>query len=287
MGGSDWPAVRSLEAPDLLAPLIDPRTALAAHEQEVGLACVRVVPVAGAALHLDDRNHQLAGALVGIVAIAVAPDVGAGLGPHLHDVLAQIAATKLDVSEISWRHRIPTVSRPAAPLEITEYVGIPQRFIFFHIQEDKGLEAIPRHLGVGARQDHLEAAWRGMIATAVHDPAAVDTGNPGGADAVVAVGRGLGVRTRGNHQGGDGGREGNRQAVKGGGGSVKRVMVSLRVADCSMERGYSFRGRMARGCSQVFWSCRESLIRLPVEEVGQPEVQDAALQRQHGVGAPP
>ena len=107
--------------------------------------------------------------------------------------------------------------------ELAGIAGRPVRCIFFHIQVDKGLEARPLHVGAGARQDHLEAAWRGMIATAVHDPAAVDTGNPGGADAVVAVGRGLGVHLtcgQGQHKGQQGGSETGCQAVKGGGGAV-------------------------------------------------------------------
>ncbi len=38
VGGSDRPAVRSLDRPVGLARVVDPRAALAAHEQEVGVA---------------------------------------------------------------------------------------------------------------------------------------------------------------------------------------------------------------------------------------------------------
>ena len=58
--------VALLNAADLLSPFVDARTALAAHEQEVGAALMRVlgaVPFWNKGLH-----HQLAGPLVGIVA---------------------------------------------------------------------------------------------------------------------------------------------------------------------------------------------------------------------------
>ncbi len=76
--------VALLNAADLLSPFVDARTALAAHEQEVGAALMRVlgaVPFWNKGLH-----HQLAGALVGIVALAVGPDMGAGPGADLEDV---------------------------------------------------------------------------------------------------------------------------------------------------------------------------------------------------------
>ena len=146
--------------------------------------------------------------------------------PHLHDVLAKIAAIKYDVSETPGHQIIPTVSRPAAPLEIAEHVGTPVRFIFFHIQGDTGLEARPFHVGIGAREDHLEAARHGMIAATVHDPAAVDACNPGGADAVVAVRWRLRLCRRYRQQEErHRGREG-RQSGEGGGGVLCKAFMS-------------------------------------------------------------
>ena len=102
---------------------------------------MRVVAVAGRALHLDDWNHHLAG---------VAPDTGAGLGAHLNDVFSKITAIKYDVSKISGQYIIPTTSTPAAPLKVGELSTAPVRVTFFHIQGDTALEARPLHVGVGA-----------------------------------------------------------------------------------------------------------------------------------------
>ncbi len=111
-------SVALLVAAEQSAALIDPRAALAAHEQEVGAAVFR--PLTRVHWRAEDRDHQLAGALVGIVGIAVAPDVGAGLGPHLDDVVAEHAA-----GEIYFVYRIrvtPSVAAEArsSPLPVVE-----------------------------------------------------------------------------------------------------------------------------------------------------------------------
>ncbi len=88
--------VRLLVAAEKPAPLVDPRAPLAAHEQEVGAASLR--PLTGVYGRAEDRDHQLAGALIDIAGIAVGPDTGAGLGAHLDDVVAEHAAGEIDVS---------------------------------------------------------------------------------------------------------------------------------------------------------------------------------------------
>ncbi len=104
--------------PDLPTPLVDPRTTLAAHKQEVGAAAFR--PLAGVHRRAEDRDHQLARTLINIAGIPVGPDMGAGLGPHLNDVVAQHAA-----GEIHFVCRI-RVAPPAAaerrrpPLPVVE-----------------------------------------------------------------------------------------------------------------------------------------------------------------------
>ena len=40
------------------------------------------------------------------------------------------------------------------------------------------------------------------------------------------------------------------------------------------------------GVVQLCWSGGDGLIRPPLQEIGQPEVHDEGLERQHGVGAP-
>ncbi len=88
--------VRLLVAAEKPAPLVDPCAALAAHEQEVGAAGFR--PLTGVYGRAEDRYHQLAGALIGIVGIAVGPDVGTGLGADFNDVVAEHAAGEIYVS---------------------------------------------------------------------------------------------------------------------------------------------------------------------------------------------
>ena len=41
-----------------------------------------------------------------------------------------------------------------------------------------------------------------------------------------------------------------------------------------------------QGVVQLCWSGGDGLIRPPLQEIGQPEVHDEGLERQHGVGAP-
>ncbi len=81
--------VRLLVAAEKPAPGSDPCATLATHEQEVGTACRCIPTPTGRRDHL---HHQLAGALIGIVGIAVAPDMGTALGAHFDDVLAKRTA---------------------------------------------------------------------------------------------------------------------------------------------------------------------------------------------------
>ncbi len=82
-----------LDAAVGLAPLVDPCAALAAGEQEVGRASFRpLIVVLGRA---ENRDHQLAGALIGIAGVAVGPDMGPSLGAHFDDVLAKHTAGEI------------------------------------------------------------------------------------------------------------------------------------------------------------------------------------------------
>ncbi len=118
VGGSDRPAVRSLVAAEQSAALIDPRAALAAHEQEVGAAGFR--PLTRVHWRAEDRDHQLAGALIGISGIAVGPDVGPGLGAHLDDVVAEHAAREIDVSRPVRISPLAAADRRSPPLPVGE-----------------------------------------------------------------------------------------------------------------------------------------------------------------------
>ncbi len=97
--------LRPFREPSGRAP--DPRATLAAHEEEVDpvalVGCVS--PVSGRAPRIENRNHDIT---------RPAPDAGPGLGAHLDDVLAEGAASKLEV--IARRQIIPAASTPAAPL---------------------------------------------------------------------------------------------------------------------------------------------------------------------------
>ncbi len=65
----------------------DPRAALAAQEQEVGTAWSAIWSCRSRG-QIKVLHHQLAGALIGIAGIPVGPDMGAGLGADLDDVVA-------------------------------------------------------------------------------------------------------------------------------------------------------------------------------------------------------
>ncbi len=157
-------------------------------------------------------HHQLAGALDGIAAPAVAPDMGAGLGADLDDVLAKHAAGPADSIGSRVRPAIIVRSR-GAPLPVGECRRLP---VFTGcLDEITGhRKAGPRHAAVGAREDDLHAARRGMLAATVHDRR--NRGYPDGAYALIAGGLRLRRSCRQQEARRRGRREG-RQSSKGGG----------------------------------------------------------------------
>ncbi len=125
--------------------------------------------------------------------------MGPGLGAHLHDALTKSLGGKGYGLEVVL-HRIPSSSsRTAAPLPIIELgVAVTSGLaILVRPERYQRRKARPRHVGIGAREDHLEATWRRMITAAVHDATAVDACNLDRADVVVAVRRRLGDHGRG------------------------------------------------------------------------------------------
>ena len=158
--------VRLLVAAEQSSARSDPSAALAAHEQEVGLAWSLVwsCPSRGQVKLL---HHQLAGALNGIVGIAVAPDMGTALGAHLDEVLAKHAAGPAD-SIGSWVSPPVVVRGLRPPLPVGERAtGAVFIAALDEIAGDR--KAGPCHAAVGAREDDLHAARRGVLTAAVHD----------------------------------------------------------------------------------------------------------------------
>ncbi len=212
--------VRLLDGAVGLAPFADPRAALAAHEQEVGTAC-RCIPTSTRLV--DDRYHQLSGALIGVAGVAVAPDVGTSLRPHLDDVLAKLTAGEgKGISPA--KHILPSicVHFRRAPLPIGElatsavFITCAQKF--------DSRETLPRYVGITRRQDDLEAAQRGGIAAAIHDLRNRCKRDCAGAGGALRRGR-WELRLRGTckqqeaeHRG-RGRREGCQSSGGGGGGT--------------------------------------------------------------------
>ena len=140
---------------------------------------------------------------------------------HLDDVLAEVAAGKGHGSNGSAAHVPPSVAqRRRPPLPVGELVVVPGSglAVYSRTEVHGCLEARPRHVGVGALQDQLEAARCGMVAAAVHDPAAVDAFNPDCADGVVAVRRRLRLRRSGKQQ--EVHRRGRREGRQSGEGAM-------------------------------------------------------------------
>ncbi len=142
--------------------------------------------------------------------------MGAGLGAHLDDVLAELAAGPAD--PIASGVSPPVVIRSrGAPLPVGECRRPP---VFTGcLDEITGhRKAGPRHAAVGAREDDLHAARRGMLAAAVHDRR--NLGYPDGAYAIVAGGlrlrrscRQQEARRRGRREDGQSGEGGGVQGV--------------------------------------------------------------------------
>ncbi len=65
---------------------------------------------------------------------------------------------------------------------------------------------------------------------------------------------------------------------------IRRILP--KGAAASLRQDSASRMAARPGVAQISCSCGDGLIRPPFEEVGHPEVHGAALQRQHGVGAP-
>ncbi len=147
-----------LVAAEQFAAGADPCAALAAHEQEVGAAC-RAIPTSRTGG--DDLYHQLAGALVGIVGIAVTPDVGTSLRPRLDDVLAK-TATGEEEGIPPAKHILPSicVHFRRAPLPIGE-LGTGAVCITC-AQKFDSRETPRRYVGITRRQNDLTHTGRGQ-----------------------------------------------------------------------------------------------------------------------------
>ncbi len=139
--------------------------------------------------------------------------MGAGLGAHLDDVVAEHAAGEINIP---------------GPIRISPLVAAYGRGPPFPVRESGAeiiprgnesyvdIEALPRHAGVGGRKGQLHAAGRGVVAAAVHDLG--DRCQRDGADAGGAARRRLRLRRSCQQQEARrrGCREG-RQPGKGGG----------------------------------------------------------------------
>ncbi len=133
------------------------------------------------------------------------------LGRTSMDVLAQVTAGPAD-SIANWVTPPVVVQERTPPLPVGECSRPEIACCTDKITSDR--KGCPRHAAVGAREDHLHAARRGVLAATVHDWAV--RCNPDGADAGVAGGLRLrrsceqqAARHRGRREGG--------QSSEGGG----------------------------------------------------------------------
>ncbi len=135
-----------LVAAEQVAARTDPCAALAAHEQEVGLAWSSVLSCRSRG-QIKLLNHHLAGALIDVGRVAVGPDMGPGLGADLDDVLAQHAAGPADSVVDGVRPPVVVAGRgapfPVGECRLPEIAGCLDE-----ITSDR--KAGPRHAGIGA-----------------------------------------------------------------------------------------------------------------------------------------